>query len=307
MSTIHVPEVAAEVQTGGTPRVRAADVAVEVQTGGNSSARVAEAAVDVQTGGNPKLRVAFAGIEANTGGNPKIRVSLAAVEVLMLPQAEAPLMSTISLPVGGGSSGVSTALPGLSWSVHLRPQFSTRVASHVSGREIRAAFMQYPIYEIDLTFDVLRADIAHQELQTLMGFFLARQGQYDSFLLDLGAITFNAADDTATLQQIGDGDGGTTGFTLLRQTGGFVEPVGYVFPADLQGVYVNGGLADPSTYSYTPPNQLIFHSAPASGAVITASYFYYFNVRFAEDVNDFEAFMRNLWQLQTLKLQTVLV
>ena len=33
------------------------------------------------------------------------------------------------------------ALPGLAWSRHKKPGFSTRVAQHVSGREVRVALM----------------------------------------------------------------------------------------------------------------------------------------------------------------------
>ena len=47
------------------------------------------------------------------------------------------------------------ALPGQSWSVHKRPTFSTRVAAHVSGREVRTPFFAHTLYEFELTFDGL--------------------------------------------------------------------------------------------------------------------------------------------------------
>ena len=46
-------------------------------------------------------------------------------------------------------------LAGLGWSVHKKPVFSTVVASHVSGREVRDALYQNPIWQFELTFDAL--------------------------------------------------------------------------------------------------------------------------------------------------------
>ena len=46
-------------------------------------------------------------------------------------------------------------LAGLGWSVHKKPVFSTLVASHVSGREVREALYQNPIWSFELTYDGL--------------------------------------------------------------------------------------------------------------------------------------------------------
>jgi hypothetical protein len=58
------------------------------------------------------------------------------------------------------------------------------------------------------------------ELQTLGGFFLARQGSYDSFLYS------DPTDNAATNQTFAAGDDVTTAFTLARAWGGFIEPIG---------------------------------------------------------------------------------
>jgi hypothetical protein len=60
--------------------------------------------------------------------------------------------------------------------VHIKPVFLTDVASHVSGKEWRRAARASPVYEIELTFEVLRAATAYEELQTIAGFYLARGG-----------------------------------------------------------------------------------------------------------------------------------
>ena len=47
-------------------------------------------------------------------------------------------------------------LAGQGWSVHKKPIFSTLIASHVSGREVRDALYQNPIWEFELKFDGTR-------------------------------------------------------------------------------------------------------------------------------------------------------
>src|SRR4051812_8226880 len=39
-------------------------------------------------------------------------------------------------------------LIGVSWDVHLKPQFSTKIATHTSGKESRTAFWEQPVYDI---------------------------------------------------------------------------------------------------------------------------------------------------------------
>ncbi len=269
-------------------------IAAEAAAKGTAPVRINLALAELAARGTPSARLATAAAELVAKGVAPLRVACIAIESLVVA-GSAPAVSTEKFPLP----------PGLAWSVHLAPKFKTRVASHVSGREIRTAWQQYAIYDLTLTFEVLRGD-ANQEIQTLMGFFLARQGQYDTFLLDLGAVTRNVADDTVTQGPLGVGDGTTTVFTLVRAVGEAVEPVGYVFPADLMSVFVAGVLQDPASYAFAPPNTLTFNTAPAAGSQITASFRYYFICRFAADTQDFEEFMANLWSLHELKLTTVL-
>ncbi len=46
-------------------------------------------------------------------------------------------------------------LPGQGWNVVKTPPFSTRVAPHSSGREVRAPLYAHTLYEFELTFDAL--------------------------------------------------------------------------------------------------------------------------------------------------------
>lgn len=193
------------------------------------------------------------------------------------------------------------ALAGQGWSVHKRPTFSTRVAAHVSGREVRSPLFAFTLYEFELTYDGLASNAAYpglgaNSLQSLMGLYLQCEGQYGTFLYT------DPSDCAATGQQIGTGDGTTTSFTFLRALGGFVEPVSWV--AAVANVYVNG-TAEASGWTLSQPNTLSFTTAPANGAAIGADFSYAFECRFLDDQEDFENFMSGLWQVQSLKFRSM--
>jgi uncharacterized protein (TIGR02217 family) len=192
------------------------------------------------------------------------------------------------------------SLAGLGWSVHKLPSFSTRVAGHVSGREVRAALYSNTLYQYELTFDGLdsgasRPGLGAGSLQTLMGFFLQCQGQFGTFLYT------DPSDCTATGQPLGTGDGATTSFAFQRTLGGFTEPVSWV--SAVSAVYLAGTPA--SGWSLSQPNTLTFAAAPGNGVAITADFRFAFVCRFLDDQEDFEEIMQNLWQVQSLKFRSV--
>jgi hypothetical protein len=192
------------------------------------------------------------------------------------------------------------SLPGQGWSVHKRPTFATLVASHVSGREVRDALYQYPLWEFELTFDALasdsRAGLGAQSLQSLMGLFLQCQGQVGTFLYS------DPTDNAAVAQAFAVADGATIAFTFARALGGFLEPVGWV--TSVTSVTLNG-VNQASGWSVAAPNVLTFASAPAAGAIVAASFAYAFQCRFLDDTEDFEQFMQNLWTVKSLKFRSV--
>jgi uncharacterized protein (TIGR02217 family) len=193
-------------------------------------------------------------------------------------------------------------LPGLTWSRFKRPTFSTRIADHVSGREVRSPFRTYPLYEFEASYDGLTSSasaypgLGVSSLQTLMGFFLELQGQYGTFL-------YSDPDDNAvTSQALGTGDGTTTTFAFVRTLGGFTEPASWV--TSVSKVYANG-LNQTSGWALSAPNSLVFTSAPAIGVAITADFSFAFECRFLDDQMNFEAFMSQLWQLQKMTFRSV--
>jgi uncharacterized protein (TIGR02217 family) len=198
------------------------------------------------------------------------------------------------------------ALPGLAWSRHKKPSFSTRVAQHISGREVRVALMANPLYEFELNYDGLtsssspiaaQSGLGASSLQALMGFFLQLQGQFGTFLYT------DPDDNTAAGQLIADGDGATTSFVVGRTLGDWSEPVGWV--TSIANVYFNGAAQSASAYSVTAPNILTFAVAPSAGVAITADFSYAFQCRFLDDDLDFEEFMASLWKPGSLKFRSV--
>jgi uncharacterized protein (TIGR02217 family) len=192
------------------------------------------------------------------------------------------------------------SLSGQGWSVVKTPTFSTRVAGHSSGREVRSSLYAHTLYAFELTFDGLDSAGAYpalqaQSLQSLMGFWLSCGGQFGTFLY------VDPTDCAAVNQAIAVGDGATTSFVLGRSIGGFYEPVSYV--TSVSGVVVGGSAT--SAFSLSAPNVLTFASAPASGAQIAASFAYAFRCRFLDDQAEFENFMSGLWRAKGLKFRQV--
>ncbi|MEI8032784.1 MAG: DUF2460 domain-containing protein [Chlorobiaceae bacterium] len=188
-------------------------------------------------------------------------------------------------------------LPGLQWDIVKAPKFSTQIAPHLSGREVRISSYAYPVWTWEMSYEFLRAG-AEEELQTLMGFFLKRSGSFDTFL-------YQDPDETniMTAVALGTGDATQSKWTLSKTYAGFTEPCGYVDPASIR-VYFNA-VEQTSGWSFISPNQISFTTPPSIGVTITASYTWYYRVRFGEDRQDYNQFMFELWELKKVTLQSV--
>ena len=194
------------------------------------------------------------------------------------------------------------ALPGVTFPVKKTPRFNNIVSKHASGREVRTALYANPIWEFELAISGLDGAGAFSGLtansyQALANLFLVCQGGYGTFLYA------DPTDNAATSQIIGTGDGTTSSFYLARQfvSGGFLEPVGWVNA--VSSVTVGG--ASSSSWSLVQPNTLSFAAPPVYGQAIAASFTYSYQCRFSEDTVDFEEFMSNLWEMKSLKFQSV--
>lgn len=193
------------------------------------------------------------------------------------------------------SNAVFPVLAGLDWNVVKTPVWKTKIQEAISGKELRAAFMSYPLWKFSLSYTVLRADSVNAELQSLMGFFLARQGMFDSFLYT------DPTDKSVIGQNFGTGDGTTTAFQLVRSLGAFSEPIQNVNGAPT--IYVNGTATTAFTLGST--GIVTFTTAPAAATALTWTGNFYFRCRFLQDSSDFDNFMNNLWALKKLEFQSI--
>lgn len=207
-------------------------------------------------------------------------------------------------------------LAGVGWPVSKKPTFSTVVASHTSGREVRTQLWQNPVWEFELTVNALDSSAAGQygavgaaSLQTLMGFYGMMAGSFGSFIF------YDSSDHQVTAQLFGIGDGVTTGFQLIRILSGMTESViapvmsatALQFPggnvaAIAPLIYNNGTLV--SNYSIAK-GLVTFISPPGSGAVLTWSGYFGFLCRFSEDNLEFSETMSNMWEVRTVKFKSL--
>mgnify|MGYP001282554627 CR=1 FL=1 len=199
--------------------------ALEALHGGTGQVSLCDISAEVLTGGYPEVRLPVIAIDVTTGGYPEVRCPVICIEVLY-GEKEQPVPVDPRFPAmnGGTPLGSRERLRGVGWSVFKKPEFNTKIAPHVSGHEVRAAFFQYPRYEFNLTYELLKDEINADEsdLKTLMGFFLQRQGSYDEFCFE------DPTDYYIEGQAIGVSDGGTVQYNMVRTYGGFTEPVGQV-------------------------------------------------------------------------------
>jgi uncharacterized protein (TIGR02217 family) len=198
------------------------------------------------------------------------------------------------------SNDVFPVLRGLTFNNTRTPVWSTITHKSASGKQQRASLWSYPIWRYKLSYEILRADVAHQELQTLVGFFLEHRGAWDSWLYS------DPSDNTVAGQAIGTGNGTTTAFQLVRTYGAngntFAEPMTAVNGTPT--IYVAGVEIDPADYTISDTGLVTFDTAPASGA-ITADFSYYFRCHFTTDELEFNQFMYDLWEAQTVEFETL--
>jgi uncharacterized protein (TIGR02217 family) len=191
---------------------------------------------------------------------------------------------------------------GLDWDVKKTPISSTRVLTARSGLEYRAANWSYGKYKWSLSYSLLRQNRnGFNELQELLGFCLAQQGMFSTFAYS------DPTDNSVTAQAIGIGNSTQTVFPLVRAFGGYVEPV--LLANAISNVYLNGVNQTSGWTAYQSGrygiDSIQFTTPPATGVAVTATFTYYFPVRFLQDDPEFNNFYYKFWSLQKLEFQSV--
>jgi uncharacterized protein (TIGR02217 family) len=187
-------------------------------------------------------------------------------------------------------------LPGLTFPVtRSNLGFEVDTAESLSG--IRTTFPNraVPRYQWSIGFEMLRtgqigAD-AFAELEILAGFYNGRFGRAYPFAYQ------DAADNAATAAIFATGDGTTYRFQLVRDLGGFVEPVRVPLAVSL---FVDGIAINPASYSIGSYGRVTFSSPPAAGATLSWTGTFAWLCRFDDDKVDFTNFMRGYWSLDKL-------
>ncbi|MHB8303360.1 MAG: DUF2460 domain-containing protein [Acidobacteriaceae bacterium] len=156
------------------------------------------------------------------------------------------------------SNAIYPALRGLAWTVGKQAGFSTLVHSAPDKYEVRISQMRNPIWSFKLIYEFLKDNpldlqpgLTDTDLRTLMGFYLARNGQFDDFLLEdptdnySGPAMLNGAPNVlAELPLVTDGLGNYFS-PLQRSMGGFFEDI--TDPNGSVTVYANGVLTNAFT------------------------------------------------------------
>lgn len=196
------------------------------------------------------------------------------------------------------SNLVFTPPPFLGWSVFKSPEMKTIVQSAASGKTTRAQLWANPIWHFKLTWEILKdGNATPSDFQTLVDFYLARGGSFDTFLYT------DPTDNAVTNQSFGTGDGVTTSFQLVRTWSAFAESVQNINGAPTikkNAVTLTAGV----DYSINSTGVVAFSVAPAAAAALTWTGSFYYRLRFEKDLQEFENFMFNLWSLKVLELVT---
>ena len=196
------------------------------------------------------------------------------------------------------SNNIFPNFSGITWPIPKRATWKTLVSQTESGREVRVALRSLPLFEWDLPFGILRA----ADQTAFWGFYNACSGGYDTFLFD------DKSDDFAQGARLGVGDGATTQFQFVRSYAGlFVEPRLDIQQSPIPpNIYLNGVLQSSGySISYLNSGRVTFTTAPGSGTVITADFYFYWRVRFKEDQLQLDLLYQSLANLKKVTIAQV--
>lgn len=205
------------------------------------------------------------------------------------------------------------AVRGLTYAVSKTPEFSTEIQRAINAAEVRIANWQNPIWHWELIYDYLWDDagniapgLTQTDLRAMMGFYLARQAMFDSFLYsDPNDNHVDQVSQTLNVISIGG-----TYYTPIQRAMGEPGDQFYEDVTDFDGplnLYDNGVIQiNPTNYTLLGPGVALSGysfdgyvaqwTAPPTGP-ITADFSFFFRVRFDMDQLAFDEFVNQLWTL----------
>jgi len=220
------------------------------------------------------------------------------------------------------SNELFPTLAGISWQAKLKDEFSTLVQKAAApGFETRLLLGPDPLIHFDLDYTFLRQasyGAANDELAKLRGFFRARHGDFDSFLLSLPLVTENDADGTIEGQLLTPDANNVAPLVVTRE--GYDESI-----YEAAGVNGNPGsapiigkdsvaLTAGTDYNIvgpgfalagvTYPGLAVQFLITTTGHVMGADFSWLYRVRFAQSDQQFDKFLALLYSAQKVQLVT---
>ncbi|MDP4164653.1 MAG: DUF2460 domain-containing protein [Bacillota bacterium] len=192
------------------------------------------------------------------------------------------------------SNAVFPSLEGRSWNSEKTPIYEdTVVITTRAGIEKRAAYSMYPRYIFSISYEIIEDNKKIDgDFQRIIGFFLARHGNFESFLYE------DPDDHQIVNQVIGIGDGMTKSFQLIRTLGEYAEPIRNI--KTISSVKI--GESDETAFIVDSSGRMIFNTAPPKPSPIIVTADFYFRCRFNPSKITFKNFLKNLYELQSLEL-----
>lgn len=180
-----------------------------------------------------------------------------------------------------------------------KPRYSTDIITTDGGFEFRNSRWAYPLFSFEIDLEP-GAPAFDEDLQACIDLFHAAGGTADTFRFR------HWRDYQALHDPIASGDGSTTQFQLYRiyargavtRRRKITRPIDGTVEIQVDGV-VAASTVDAATGIVT------LSSAPANGALITASFEFDVPVRFADDTLEIASLSDDLDQIGTITLQEV--
>jgi len=219
-------------------------------------------------------------------------------------------------------------LYGLSWNLKRSPMFKTGVQSGLAlGYETRVkSGGPDPIFQFELSYEVLKAGSLGTTLAQLEAFFKNRCGSYESFLLDAGDITTNSAESSITAQPLtidanhcaplirtdAAGYNETIYELAIDDSGTVIDPVvkrGSPLTTLTKGVdyqiyyssQTQGGSLNANGISYRGI-VLKFIGSPVVTGTVYVDFGWRYRVRFLQDQMELDMFHHLLWDCKSVQL-----
>jgi hypothetical protein len=181
-----------------------------------------------------------------------------------------------------------STLSGYMWDSTKKPMFNNITHSPVTGRDVRISMYNQPVYE----FNLANQWMTKADKDTLMGFFLARRGQFDSFL-------YGDEDCVAVAEPFGTFTNNAS-FQLVKSMGGFSHTVNNVVGAP--SIYLANRLLESSEYTISATGLVDVHPVTGTG-LLTWSGSCYYRCIFLEDSQEYNQFANRLYECGEIKFK----